>query len=383
MRHVVTLFDKSRNHPRPLSSVVVEDGRVEFIDAYLPGTGLRLKQVRNGVQRVRELLEDGALCNDCVTHLLGFGLELHGGHGLVESCVPVAAGRARDAASVRKSLLRAAVESVRSVREDPWRVLMGRASVMYAILQQRGVMHGYRRVDGIHYDLGTYTGRSRTTGFNVQGMTGETAVRHVRDDYDWFVCLDWTAADVRMAAFMSGDGPMAAAFSRGDPYSVIAECLGEPSREQCKRDFFRSFYSLRTDDPVFQPFPEFRKWMADRVARMRSEGFVETILGRRYGVGGENGRNELSVFNAQFQGSVAHAMHSVMARLLRRCPQNVLTEVHDSVVLCAPENSIGELLPSLQEIVARPLEGVGGLMMPLRVSVGRRWRGWKLLRSVP
>jgi hypothetical protein len=226
--------------------------------------------------------------------------------------------------------------------------------------------------------LTTFTGRSKTTGFNIQGMTSDYDIRPNVDGDILLVNFDWIAADLRMAAFMSQDAVMTESYDVSDPYTKIAEYFNNShmDRAQCKHEFFKAFYSMTMNVPVMEPFPKFKEWVLTRIRQLNDNNYLDSCMGRRFYV---NGDNKLSVFNAQFQGSVVHAMQSALIKIYDRYPNNILTEVHDSIIMFCGPNYLKQMIDDVVGIMIYPLDGLidNSPRMPVEVSIGDRWRNWK------
>jgi DNA polymerase-1 len=131
-------------------------------------------------------------------------------------------------------------------------------------------------------------------------------------------------------------------------------------------------YSFKFDHPVFEAYPKFKIFLNERLEKLRSDGYLDSILGRRFYISGD--RKELSVFNAQFQGSVAHMMQIALIRLYKLFPEFVFTEMHDSIVMSCNLADIKRIMNESLDIMVNPIDDY---IMPVKVSVGRRWKRWK------
>lgn len=378
MQHVLTLFDYTTSPPTPLQSIVVGE-TVRFFTFYLRGTGIKLKAIEEQIAIFRDQLEVNATCiNDFKSHVAAFRLDPHVEYEVFDMNLPPLKLKPQNEKQGKRLLAKLAVEFVK-MDQATWNQLLANASVVYQHLEDLGVRNGYKRLN-VHYSLETVTGRSKTLGDNVQGTTEQDDIHSTRDENTILVHFDWVAADLCMAAHMSGDEAMLESFRESDPYTSIVNYLNDPKfdRAACKGMFLKSFYSLRTDSPIFDVFPTFKEWMIDRVNFMRLNGYVESIMGRRF-----RGSNELSVFNSQFQGSVVHAMQATLVRLFYECGSNFVAEIHDSLVLSAPESDVGALINQVVPVMISPLDGwlESPPRMPFKVSIGRKWKQWKRLRE--
>lgn len=359
----------------PLQSMVIGT-EPKFYTLYLPNTGLNLKQIDENLAAVRAAFDDDVCVNDFKAHLNAFGLPRVLGYPVYELNLPKLQIKPPNEQIGRKILIKIAKEVVGN-EALPWQMLLANAAVVYQALEDVGVKNFVRR-EHPHYHLDKYTGRSSTTGYNIQGTTDKDDIRPVTDNYDFFVQFDWIAADIRMAAHISQDTDMIASFNKSDPYTKIEQFLNDPefTRERCKTNFLQALYSLRVDDPALMAYPQFQQWMRKRLEFMRTNGYLDSILGRRFNV---IGNNQLSVFNAQFQASVAHAMHAAMIKIYEKYPHNLFTEIHDGIVMFGRERIMDTMIKDVVPIVLEPLLGwvKNPPIMPVRVSIGSKWRRWK------
>lgn len=378
MPYVLTLFDYDQYPPVPLQSMVVGD-EVRFYTFYQKNTGITIKHIWETIREFLRVFEEPVYLNDFKSHIKAFGLEQHVDHEVYDLCLPKIKVKPSDERH-GKILLAKIMAEVSKLQPQSWQRLLANSMIVYQFLEDQGVRDGFKRKSTI-YSLDTYTGRSKTLQFNVQGATDQFDIRPVRDGNFFYIHFDWVAADLRMAAYMSKDEEMFSSFETSDPYARMAEYLNDEefTRDVCKTQFLRAIYSLDYNNPILDIFPVFKEWMKERVALMRRNAFLDTILGRRFVV--ED--NELSVFNSQFQGSVAHAMQALLIRLFDRYRLNILAEVHDSIVLCCPENMVGQLIKSVIPIMFDPLRDFvpSSPTMPLKVSIGNSWKKWRVFRE--
>jgi DNA polymerase I-like protein with 3'-5' exonuclease and polymerase domains len=120
-----------------------------------------------------------------------------------------------------------------------------------------------------------------------------------------------------------------------------------------------------------------KSWMEAQKAFIEQHEYAESLFGRRFHI--TKNRTVRSVFNAIVQGSVAHAMQMVIARLYESMGDYVLTEIHDSVILACEQDRATEIVNRAVDIMSHPLQGAieEDPVFPLRVSVGLDWRRWQ------
>jgi hypothetical protein len=380
MRHVLTLFDHAHAPPRPLQSLIIyQDNSIDFFEFYLSGMGSTIKQIKEAMFKFKLMISgSGDLCiNDYKSHILNFNLEPNG--SVIDYAIPELHIKPKDIQHGRKTLLKLALELCK-ISPQQWQKLLANAAFVYAALESKKIRHNHKILQ-TKYSLDTFAGRSKTLGFNIQGTTDEYDIRPIHDDLDIFIQFDWLAADLRMAAYMSGDQRMEASFIKSDPYAYVESYLHDPeyNRDQCKSELIKALYALNVNHPIIEIFPKFKLWMIDRLKLMRSQGYLESILGRRFIVEADN---ELSVFNAQFQGSVVHAMQAALVKIYDRFPKYLFAEVHDSIIMCCNEETVPQIISEVSKIMLQPLDDWvdPAPRMPIKISVGNRWRRWKRLR---
>lgn len=376
MQYAVTSFDYACYPPRPLQSLVVGEQK-KFYTFYQSGTGKKLSEISENIATFkRHILSTPTCLNDYKAHLAAFKIEQND-QEIYDLCVPRISIKSEDMI-VKKSLVQV-MKSVRNRKPDGWRKLFADASVVYQMLEDRGIFYGYKRMPVV-YNLETFTGRSKTLVFNVQGTTDEFDLHSGTTGY--FVHFDWIAADLFMAAHMSGDSEMLDSFTTSDPYTRLEQLHNHPEfgRDRCKKELLSSIYALKFNSPSLDFYPWLKKWMIQRSDFMRLNGYLTSIMGRRFYV---KKNNELSVFNAQFQGSVAHAMQAALVKLSKNYAKNILAEVHDSIIMTCEEVNLRTLIADVVEIMSNPLDDwvADAPLMPIRVSIGKKWRKWKKFRE--
>lgn len=373
MRHIVTLFDYIKSPPLPLQSIVV-DKEVRFYTFYLKGTGVKLRKIKDAVSGFKDLFDVPVVINDFKAHVASFNLPRHTNYDVYDLNIPPVNIMPTSKAMGQKALI-AIAKKIRKRKPQLWQKLMANASVVYQDLEDRGVHHGFKK-QLLTYSLETFTGRSKTLGFNLQGTTDEFDIKPHKSGY--FVHFDLIGADLLMAAHMSNDQDMFDAYRTSDPYARIEEYLNNPefTREHCKKQFLKALYSLSLYDPVLDSFPTLRDWMRERQADLDRDGYLTSVMGRKFRLRGDK---KLSVFNAQFQGSVAHAVQASLVKLFEDYRDNLFTEVHDSIILVAQQVDLPGLVADVVDVMRNPLEGWcdNPPKMAVRVSIGKRWRKWK------
>lgn len=379
MLWVHTLFDYSKTPPRPLISAISKDGKINIIPLYIPGTGATLSSVNNRLKSIGKMISaDESSVNDYKSHIQAFGVVPNEKILCRPEINRLDAITNVDAAS---KILTDEINAAIAHKAQMWQWVMAESHIVYNALEERGVTDGVDILKPI-YSTDTFSGRSKTMNYSIQGKNADDIIMHVDPNYNYFVCFDWIAADIRVASILSKDKAMIDSFIESDPYTVMAKDLGM-ERDDCKVPFLRTLYSLAVDDPILDYYPTFKTWMRTCLEKLNTDKYLTSILGRRFEINGVD-RTDKSVFNAMIQGSVAHAMQRAISLLHRQFPQFLITEVHDSVILACDRSSVSTVIDVGLEIMTHPF--VGGLVgekivFPTRVSVGREWRKWQKVKE--
>jgi DNA polymerase I len=260
------------------------------------------------------------------------------------------------------------------------------------------------------------TGRLSSTDPNLQNIPIRTEEgRRIRQgfivgpDYDCLLTADYSQIELRIMAHLSGDVALAAAFGSGHDFhaatasSVFGVAPEEVTVELRSRikamnyglAYGLSVYGLSQQlrvsadeargfmDEYFKQFGGIRDYLQEVVARARTNGYTQTILGRRRYLPDLTSDNrqrremaERMALNAPIQGSAADIIKVAMLATRRDIAaaglrSRMLLQVHDELLF---EVAAGEL-EELRAIVATAMGGAFGLTIPLEVSMGtgRSW----------
>lgn len=254
-----------------------------------------------------------------------------------------------------------------------WQKIRADAAEVYSILEKKGVLVCGKKINP-HYSMNVYSGRSKNTGFNLQGSNSDFDVSHVDDRFNILVRFDWIAADMRMASYMSKDNNLISSYEKSDPYTYISECLGgKIDRDKCKLELNKAVNSLVHNDLVLKIFPKLGEWIKVQKDSLERNGYAESILGRKFYTD-HTLKGNRRAFNGTLQGSVAHAMQSTISRVTDECGGIILAEQHDSLTVATPESRLLKTIKSVSDIMLEPLKGI---KMPLVVEIGRSWCKYK------
>lgn len=400
MRYLWTAFDKLVK-PRfsPIASLVYDDSakKLEFYSIYhkidrpsKPDFTIIGKGEPPGTFRAMEFIEylktlfDAPLVvNNLKSHIIAFDLPLNKNFNVYEMPEAQDLNYPRELPELKKYMWKQLSAFVG--RQERWQSLLAEASVVYLDLERRGILREGTEVHPI-YELTTFSGRSKSMGFSIQGAVEGDDIQSTNRNHKAFICADWIAADPRGWALLSQDEVMQDSYKTSDPYMYLAEKNGG-TRSDYKAELIKAIYSQRYDSVVFKHFPQLKQWVANSWEQVAKDGYSTSVLGRKfYGPGPTSAWTQhdmRSVFNAQMQGSTAHAMQNVMVELHKRVPGNLLTELHDSVVLCADNGSVKSVVDIVKDVMLHPFKGIlpNDPVFPLRISIGVKWKQWKQLRE--
>ena len=262
----------------------------------------------------------------------------------------------------------------------------------------------------------TATGRLSSTNPNLQNIPIRDELgKPIRaafvasDSEHTLVAADYSQIELRLMAHLSGDEALIEAFrSNADIHTSTAARLYHKSaaevtsseRRSAKTANFGIIYGIsafglaqRLDIPnreakelidnYFESYPGIKLYMENAVAKAATEGYVETMFGRRRilrDITSSNrtvrGLAERNAINAPIQGSAADIMKLAMIEIRRRFKQEgicskMIMQVHDEVVI----DTLLSELDAVKCIVKEAMESVATLQIPLTAEVnsGETW----------
>ena len=254
------------------------------------------------------------------------------------------------------------------------------------------------------------TGRLASSDPNLQNIPVRTPEgRRIRAAFiappgGCIVSADYSQIELRIMAHLSEDARLLAAFAQGEDVhrATASEIFGVPpaevgpdQRRVAKVINFGLIYGMSAFglarqldlergaaqayiERYFARYPGVASYMASTRDIARSQGYVETVCGRRLWLpeirSSQAGRRqgaERAAINAPMQGSAADliksAMIAVQGWLDGRCLRSrLLMQVHDELVLEVPRDE----LPLVCAELPRLMSEVASLRVPLVVDVG-------------
>ena len=267
-----------------------------------------------------------------------------------------------------------------------------------------------RRVHTTFSQAVAVTGRLASSEPNLQNIPIRTAEgRRIRQAFIApagcsLVSADYSQIELRIMAHLSEDAGLLDAFSKGEDVhrATASEIFGTPREEVTSEQrryakvinfgliYGMSAFGLAQNldiereaarlyiERYFNRYPGVARYMDSIKVQARQQGYVETVFGRRLWLaeirspnGPRRAGAERAAINAPMQGTAADLIKLAMIKLqsaLREqgLASRMLLQVHDELVLEAPDSE----LASLQALLPQVMTSVASLKVPLEVSVG-------------
>jgi DNA polymerase-1 len=268
---------------------------------------------------------------------------------------------------------------------------------------------------------GTVTGRISSQDPNLQNIPIRTELGQefrkafISSPGYKLVSFDYTQLELRIAAHISGDTKMTAAFKRGEDIHTrtAAEIFNVPPdevtanmRRDAKAMNFGLLYGMGVMgfqrasgvsreqarnfiDRYMEEFSGVAKYMEEMRNKARKEGYVSTIFGRRRylpeiksGIPQLMAQAERMAINHPIQGTEGDFLRIAMNGIYNMIhneynDRNVrmLLQVHDELLFEIKDNLVDDVSPKIKKI----MESVAELNVPLTVDIkcGDNWRDLK------
>lgn len=390
--YVFTLFDPKSGRPR--CTGIKSGDRVILRDLFRPGAGKIHKSIRKDLKTVRKIIltansqRNPIVISDFKAHLIAFELPIDQRSYHVYDVhfpdIKPTTTQAKDFEIIRKVLDKMSKRKI----HDYQRVI-AEAAVVYQDLENAGLVVNQCEESPI-WSQKTFSGRSKTTKFNIQGYTEPFTI--TPPNWSNHVCslvhFDWVCADIRVAALLSQDQRLLQAFNDTDPYTTMMNELNNGSddkitREESKKYLLKSINSMDfTSVALSEVYPRLGSWIRRCKESSADGGYLETIMKRRFRRA--HAKNQLAVLNGVMQGSVAHAMQLVIRRIWERLPGRLVAEIHDSLVISAGDGKdIRSVIDIVAPIMLHPFQNAldSNPAFPFKVSIGKKWKCWKLFET--
>jgi DNA polymerase-1 len=254
------------------------------------------------------------------------------------------------------------------------------------------------------------TGRLSSNDPNLQNIPIRTPQgRRIREAFiappgRRIVSADYSQVELRIMAHLSGDENLRRAFREGEDvhrataaevFGIPLDKVGDDERRVAKVINFGLIYGMSAFgvaqnlgidrgtaqtyvDRYFARFPGAKRYMDETRERARSEGYVETVFGRRLwlpeiksGAPVRRQAAERAAINAPMQGTAADLIKLAMVQVQRwldeaRMASLLIMQVHDELVLEVPEAELEQVKANVRAL----MQNVHRLDVPLVVDVG-------------
>ena len=279
------------------------------------------------------------------------------------------------------------------------------------------------RVHTSYSQTGAVTGRLSSNNPNLQNIPIRTELgRKVRDAFiapkgSMLISVDYSQIELRLAAHMSGDEGMQAAFRAGQDihattaaaiYNIPLEQVTKEMRRHAKAINFGLIYGMsafgltrsteltlaEAEDFVkayFEKFPGVKRYLDGIRKSAAANGYVETLLGRRRYFPAlkaqtnkaTKNREEREAINAPIQGTAADIMKIAMLKIPSAFAEaklkgKMLLQVHDELVIECPQAELEETV----RVVRQVMESAYPLNIPLETEA-RAGQNWGEMEVVP
>ena len=279
------------------------------------------------------------------------------------------------------------------------------------------------RVHTSYSQTGAVTGRLSSNNPNLQNIPIRTELgRKVRNAFiapkgSMLISIDYSQIELRLAAHMSGDEAMQAAFRAGQDihattaaaiYNVPLENVTKDMRRHAKAINFGLIYGMsafgltrsteltlaEAEDFVkayFEKFPGVKRYLDGIRKSAAANGYVETLLGRRRYFPAlkaqtnkaMKNREEREAINAPIQGTAADIMKIAMLKIpsaleKAKLKGKMLLQVHDELVIECPQAELDETV----RVVRQVMESAYPLSIPLETEAraGSNWGEMKVVK---
>ena len=254
------------------------------------------------------------------------------------------------------------------------------------------------------------TGRLSSNDPNLQNIPVKTAEgRRVREAFvapagSVIASADYSQIELRIMAHISGDEALLHAFTAGldvhrataaEVFGVALEEVSSEQRRYAKVINFGLIYGMSSFglaknlgietkaaaayiDRYFQRYPGVKNYMDETRMLAKSQGYVETVFGRRLYLPEINSPNgprragaERAAINAPMQGTAADLIKLSMNKVqqvldLEAKATRMIMQVHDELVFEVPADEVEWVRTEIPRLMA----GVAELKVPLLAEIG-------------
>ena len=213
------------------------------------------------------------------------------------------------------------------------------------------------------------------------------------------IAADYSQIELRLLAHIAGIDTLKAAFKNGDDihaitasqmFGVAVNEVNGDLRRKAKTINFGIIYGISAHglaarlgisrseagsyiESYFAQYPGIKEYMERTKEFARAHGYVTTLYGRKCHLpdilsknAGMRQFSERAAINAPLQGTAADIIKKAMLAVEHAAPGHMLLQVHDELVLEAPEDKA----QAIADTVKKHMETVASLDVPLEVQTG-------------
>ena len=291
-----------------------------------------------------------------------------------------------------------------------WRHLSKLRST-YTEALQAAINPRTNRVHTSYSLVGAQTGRLSSTDPNLMNIPIRTELgRQIRDAFvaepgNVLLAADYSQIELRLAAHMADVPSLKEAFAADEDIHArtAMEMFGEVNRDtrgRAKTINFAILYGISrwglggrlgvsSDeaqamiDRYFERFPGIRNYIHATLETVRSQGYSQTLFGRKTWFPRINSQNpneragsERAAINAPIQGTAADIIKRAMVRMMPALKEaglehvQMLLQVHDELVFELPEGDVTAASVVIRAAMAGAAEPMVKLDVPLGVEIG-------------
>lgn len=267
------------------------------------------------------------------------------------------------------------------------------------------------RVHTSYSIAGANTGRLASTDPNLQNIPVRTEEgRRIREAFvapkgRTLVSLDYSQIELRILAHIADIPELRIAFEEGidihaltasEMFNVPLDQMTSDIRRKAKAINFGVIYGIsgfglarnlripRAEaqgfiDRYFERFPGIRTYMNDTVKFAQSNGFVQTLFGRRIHTPEINAKGpgagfaKRAAINAPIQGTAADVIRRAMIRMpaaIAHLDAKMLLQVHDELLFEVSEADADRLIPIAKEVMEQASAPAVALNVHIAVEAG-------------
>jgi DNA polymerase-1 len=272
------------------------------------------------------------------------------------------------------------------------------------------------RVHTSYSIAGANTGRLASTDPNLQNIPVRTEEgRRIREAFvappgRILVSLDYSQIELRILAHIADIPELRRAFEEGidihaltasEMFNVPLDQMTSDIRRKAKAINFGVIYGIsgfglarnlripRAEaqgfiDRYFERFPGIRTYMNDTVKFAQTNGFVQTLFGRRINTPEINAKGpgagfaKRAAINAPIQGTAADVIRRAMIRMpkaIAGLDAKMLLQVHDELLFEVSDTDADRLIPIAKEVMEGSSHPAVSLNVHLAVEAGKG-RNW-------